>query len=326
MTPCRIRLSRLRHLNLMNSKQVDLRNRWLAAVLAFLLPGAGHLYQRRYFKSAIYSSCILGMFITGMAMGEWKVVYWRWEPGGHRTFGYLAQVLVGLPALPARCQAMRYTVPPVDDFSADGRLRLDWIKGSDVDGELDAEFTGRFRYRPDSESFVPEAGGEFPVEPIVDVTGWISWQRMDGEYSGSFEGHTSDGKPVSFTLVDEPTITPRVFAHGEITPTVLRRDDEQPTREFSNSLRYLRCDVSDGMRTGEIEGSVSRPFWNWFQVPLEDKALEEIHGRLGRRYALAEVITWIAGLLNLLVIWDALEGPAYGYGDEDESTEGQATD
>jgi hypothetical protein len=80
------------------------------------------------------------------------------------------------------------------------------------------------------------------------------------------------------------------------------------------------------MRTGEIEGTVSRPFWNWFQAPLEDKALEEIHGRLGRRYALAEVITWIAGLLNLLAIWDALEGPAYGYGDEDEPTDGQATD
>jgi hypothetical protein len=28
------------------------------------------------------------------------------------------------------------------------------------------------------------------------------------------------------------------------------------------------------------------------------------------------VYTWIAALLNVLVMWDAFEGPAYGYGDE----------
>ena len=71
---------------------------------------------------------------------------------------------------------------------------------------------------------------------------------------------------------------------------------------------------------------MSRSFWNWYQAPLEDKALEEIHGRLGRRYPLAEVITWIAGLLNLLAIWDALEGPAYGYGAEEEAAEGEAAE
>ena len=320
-----IRVSRLQCLTLMTSPRVDLKNRWLAAVLAFLLPGAGHLYQRRYFKATIYFVCILGMFIGGMALGEWKVVYWRWEPGGHRTFGYLAQVLVGLPALPARCQAMRYTVPPVDDFDPERRLRLDWIKGGDVDGELDAQFAGRFRYRTSPESIAPEAGGDFSAEPIVNVTGRISWRREDGVYNGSFDG-TVEGKPVSLTIVDEPTVTPKVFAHGEITPTVLRRDNEKPVREFSNSLRYVRCDVSDGTRTGEIEGTVSRSFWNWYQAPLEDKALEEIHGRLGRRYSLAEVITWIAGLLNLLAIWDAFEGPAYGYGDEDETAEDETAD
>jgi hypothetical protein len=158
----------------------------------------------------------------------------------------------------------------------------------------------------------------------VDVSGRINWRREDGIYSGGFEGSTADGKPVSLTLVGNPTVAPRVFAHGEITPLVLRRENEKLVREFSNSLRYVRCDVSDGTRTGEIEGTVSRSFWNWYQAPLEDKALEEIHGRLGRRYPLAEVITWIAGLLNLLAIWDAFEGPAYGYGDEDEDEAAEA--
>jgi hypothetical protein len=31
---------------------------------------------------------------------------------------------------------------------------------------------------------------------------------------------------------------------------------------------------------------------------------------------MALVFTWVAGLLNLLAIWDAADGPAYAYGDE----------
>jgi hypothetical protein len=104
------------------------------------------------------------------------------------------------------------------------------------------------------------------------------------------------------------------------------REEDTPVRQFSNSLRYVHCDVEDGPRIGEIEGTVERTLMDWFQSPLEDKALEEIHGRLGRRYALAEVITWIAGLLNLLAIWDAFEGPAYGYGDEEEMVEEDSAD
>ena len=310
----------------MTTPKVDLKNKWLAAVLAFLIPGFGHVYQRRRFKAVIYFTCVLGMFLTGMTLGEWKVVYWRWEPGGHRTFGYLAQVLVGLPALPARFQALRYTAPPLDGFDIERRLRLDTIKGSDVDSELDLPFTGRFRYRPDPDSFAPEAGDDFPNEPIINVTGRIRWQREDGLFTGSFEGNTEDGKPIKLAIAGQPTVSPRVFAHGEITPTMLRAEDATPVRQFSNSLRYVHCDVEDGPRIGEIEGTVERTLMDWFQSPLEDKALEEIHGRLGHRYALAEVITWIAGLLNLLAIWDAFEGPAYGYGDEEETVEEDSVD
>ncbi len=310
----------------MTSPKVDLKNRWLAVVLAFLVPGAGHLYQRRIFKAQIYFFGILGMFFSGMAMSDWTVVYWKWEAGGNRTIGYFSQVLVGLPALTARCQALRYTSPPIDEFQMERRLRDDRIKGSGVDQALDAWFTGRFRYRPKAESIAPEVGVELSAEPIQEVTGQISWRRADGMYTGTFEGTVGDGRAVSLTIVDEPTITPRVFAHGEITSTELRRDNEKFEREFSSSLRYVRCDVRDGQRAGEIEGTVPRQFWDWFQVPLEDKALEEIHGRLGRHYELAQVITWIAGLLNLLAIWDAFEGPAYGYGDEEELAEGESAD
>ena len=65
------------------------------------------------------------------------------------------------------------------------------------------------------------------------------------------------------------------------------------------------------------------PVWNWFAVPLDVEQERELHKNLGKFYELAMVFTWVAGLLNLLAIWDALEGPAYGYGDE---TESDATD
>ena len=49
---------------------------------------------------------------------------------------------------------------------------------------------------------------------------------------------------------------------------------------------------------------------------LAGEKLSRLHYELGKTYDLAMVYTWIAALLNVLVLWDAFEGPAYGYGDE----------
>ena len=38
------------------------------------------------------------------------------------------------------------------------------------------------------------------------------------------------------------------------------------------------------------------------EVPPEEASLQNLHGELGRFFALAKVFTWIAGLLNLLAI------------------------
>ncbi len=304
----------------MTSPKVDLKNRWLAAALAFLVPGAGHLYQGRLVKAAIYSIGILGLFVVGMLLGEWKVVYWRWEPGGHRSFGYLSQVLVGLPALPARWQSSRYGSPPLDQFDHQQQVRLDRVQGDAVDKALEASFTGRLRYDPTPAqlSIHPVDPDTEPAPKIHNIRGTIRWQRENGAIKGTLEGTLDDGKTVSLAVIREPTVTPRVFVHGEITPTVLRHDNENPVQQFSSTTRYVRCDVQNGDREGIVEGTVPRAFWDWFQTPLEEKALRELHGRLGRRFELAQVFTWIAGLLNLLAIWDALEGPAYGYGDEED--------
>ena len=89
------------------------------------------------------------------------------------------------------------------------------------------------------------------------------------------------------------------------------------------SLKIYNEDGTDNSTIGSLEGGLPRPFLNWFLVPPDDVLLGDLHRRLGKQFELAVVCTWIAGLLNVLAIWDALQGPAYGYGDEEESTDGK---
>lgn len=85
---------------------VDLRNPWLAALLAWLVPGAGHFYQRRYGKGALFMVCVLATYFCGLSMGQGHVVYASWKKEDRR-WQYLCQVGVGLPALPAILQNKR---------------------------------------------------------------------------------------------------------------------------------------------------------------------------------------------------------------------------
>lgn len=92
---------------------IDLRDARLAAFLAWLVPGLGHLYQRRTGKGLLFMICILGTFAYGMYLGEGRVVYasttnpigdfGRFKDRWH----YVCQVAVGLPALPALVQSWR---------------------------------------------------------------------------------------------------------------------------------------------------------------------------------------------------------------------------
>jgi hypothetical protein len=85
---------------------VELRNRNLAAFLAWLLPGAGHAYKGRWGKSVLFLSCNMGTFVFGMYLGDCKVVYASWgKTSDERRLPYLLQVGVGATALPALVQA-----------------------------------------------------------------------------------------------------------------------------------------------------------------------------------------------------------------------------
>jgi len=94
--------------------EIDLRDPSLAALFAWLIPGAGHLYQRRTGKGLLFMICILSIYFFGLALGEGKVVYASWNQVDRR-WQYPLQVGVGLPALPAIVQSMitRRGNPPI---------------------------------------------------------------------------------------------------------------------------------------------------------------------------------------------------------------------
>lgn len=93
---------------------LDLKNRRLAAFLAWLIPGLGHLYQGRTGKGLLFAICILGTFYYGLYIGDGKVVYASTAPLISRDFAFVrdrwqypCQFFVGLPALPALVQRAR---------------------------------------------------------------------------------------------------------------------------------------------------------------------------------------------------------------------------
>jgi hypothetical protein len=269
--------------------RVTLKNPALAAVLAFLLPGLGHAYQGRFFKATVYAVCILGTFFAGMALGDWQPVYIRRDANQTR-YSYLAQVWVGVPAFPAVVQKMRY--------ERDQERGV--LPGLDSESALDTEFDG---------TFVTNSG------MAVELTGSVSLRQAEDTVTGTFKGTNDAGEVVTLPL-DGVNLHPKVY----------------PSRE-----RLCECQVvdDDGVRRGRITGVIPRAFIDWCQVPLggpngdgtyDNSSLAAVHGRLGKRFDLASVFTWVAGLLNILAIWDAFEGPAYGFGDEESSDEDSSSE
>ncbi len=105
---------------------VDLRNPFVAGLLAWFFPGAGHWYQRRRFKAILFALCIWPILVAGLVMGTYReetanggtqihfarTVYCSWRPGDRRLY-FIPQACVGCVALPAIWRA----ASPVD---ADG--------------------------------------------------------------------------------------------------------------------------------------------------------------------------------------------------------------
>jgi hypothetical protein len=113
---------------------IDLHDHWLAAFLTWLVPGLGHMYQRRWGKGGLFMVCILGTFFYGLWIGGGRVVYasfrepefreWRWA--------YVAQVATGLPALPAVVQSIRTGASPPKAPLFDGLMAPPMLRGQSV--------------------------------------------------------------------------------------------------------------------------------------------------------------------------------------------------
>ncbi len=280
----------------MRDPRINFRTRELAALLAFLVPGAGHFYQGRRLKAGIYFTCILTLFFAGMVLGDWQPVYsqvvyakkqgttTQMQPregsfGSNYSIGYAAQVLVGLPALPALIQQSR--------FSSDSAGTIG------LDSELNSDFSGVLRER-NGAVFLPVTGQLIltPGKGAKDVV-------------GTFEGRLRDGSPVSGQINGAAELGKDVFG--------------SPRREIQ--VRGYSGAKAEGIEPTQMWGTVSRPFYNWFQAPRDNTELDRLHGKLSQHFDIACVFTWIAGLLNLMAIWDAYDGPAYGYGDEEPEDE-----
>ena len=85
---------------------IDLRQPGTAALLAWLWPGAGHFYQRRFAKGFLFMICILSIFFFGLGLGRGRVVYASSKAGDFR-WQFACQAGIGLPVAPAVIQAVK---------------------------------------------------------------------------------------------------------------------------------------------------------------------------------------------------------------------------
>jgi hypothetical protein len=101
----------------------------LAALLSYLIPGLGQIYQGRYGKGLLFMVSLLGMFFLGQAMGNWQNVYVHgFEPmpnqkGGHggvaalvNRWHYGGQFWIGIAAWPALWQHFDMPLPSKEQY------------------------------------------------------------------------------------------------------------------------------------------------------------------------------------------------------------------
>jgi hypothetical protein len=215
---------------------VDLRDPYLAAFLAWLLPGAGHFYQRRWGKGGLFMVCILTTFFVGLWMGQGRVVYASWRPNDQR-YAYICQVGVGLPALPALVQAMRLKSGEAPYW--DGIMTPPFLPGQPLPRawvEQQVE-----KHNLDAEDF-PDLAHPDPAQSITYLYRIEARKRFDGR--------------TDFQMTDK-------------APKLAATNERDPYNQLSD--------------------------WNL---------------RMGPYFELGTVYTLIAGLLNVLAIFDALAGPA----------------
>jgi TM2 domain-containing membrane protein YozV len=219
-----------------NRAGIPLKNPGLAALLAWLIPGLGHMYQGRWEKGILFFVCIMGTFFYGISLGSSNVVYTSMRPYDQRYYYYICQAGVGLPAMPALVQAwlVRREKAP---------LWNGWMAPPVMIGQ------------------------HVPAD-------WAREQMAIGDVEGD-------------------------FAEG----------DFQPNGNDPEKLVYVNYPKGKGRdEFGKPYGYVNDHQDNEFK----QFQLSIWHYKYSFRYDLGTTFTMVAGLLNILVIFDAFAGPMLG--------------
>lgn len=83
---------------------IDLRDPAVAALLSWLVPGLGQVWQGRRGKGWLFMAAVVGTLVAGLWIGGGKVAYCQWRPGARRV-EFLGQAGVGGVAIPAVIQS-----------------------------------------------------------------------------------------------------------------------------------------------------------------------------------------------------------------------------
>jgi hypothetical protein len=106
-----------------SEQSIQLKDPFVAGVLAWLVPGLGHFYQGRNAKGALFTICILGTFLYGLYLGGSKevgwgrAVYYSFRSNDWRL-PWLCQIGVGLPTVPMTLLQANLKDPLFDGFMA----------------------------------------------------------------------------------------------------------------------------------------------------------------------------------------------------------------
>ncbi|MBR5627134.1 MAG: hypothetical protein IKW74_05880 [Thermoguttaceae bacterium] len=123
-------------------REINLKDYWIAGLLAWLVPGLGHIYQGRYAKGILFAVAIFPLLFAGLYMGSYyetttasgtpqkqlmaaRTVYYSWRNEEKRLY-FIPQAMIGSVAIPAWLQAKTDISSGLTDFLGKICPHTDW--------------------------------------------------------------------------------------------------------------------------------------------------------------------------------------------------------
>lgn len=177
---------------------IDLKNPSTAILLAWLIPGAGHLYQGRRGKGILFLVCILSIYFLGLSMGGGRVVYAKWD-ATEKRLPLLCQLGVGLPTLPAFAQAYlaKNHNQPIELFG----VRL---MAPPLDKEENANLHRKYGYLFEMGTLYTMIAGLLNVLVIYDAGAGPVWMLPDSEKKKRAKDKDKSEEPDASSDDDQP--------------------------------------------------------------------------------------------------------------------------